>query len=307
MRLDNLVGKRFGKLVVIERDNTSQRVRWICQCDCGARKSVAASHLKDGHITTCGDYKRHPRIKPIDLVGQKFGFLTVIQRANIPDSKRVYWECLCDCGNISIVDGVHLKDGHSKSCGKCGFAKLEHPWNFVDLTGRQFGYLTVEEYMYTNSHEEAVWKCRCKCGGTKEVTSHSLTDGIIWQCGCEVRSLGEITIASILDNNNIHYKDEYTLANLFSNKKRLLRYDFAILDNNCNPVRFIEYDGQQHFYPIEMFGGEAGFKARIENDKIKNQYAKEHNIPLIRIPYWHLHNITFETLFNDRYLYKEEL
>lgn len=50
-----------------------------------------------------------------DLTGQKFGKLTVISEAF--RKKNVYWKCLCDCGNESIVLGVSLRNSHTTSCG----------------------------------------------------------------------------------------------------------------------------------------------------------------------------------------------
>lgn len=56
----------------------------------------------------------------IDLTGKHFGKLTVICRG--PDrinksGKSVRWKCLCECGVETLVDGRHLKNGHTKSCG----------------------------------------------------------------------------------------------------------------------------------------------------------------------------------------------
>jgi hypothetical protein len=47
----------------------------------------------------------------------------------------------------------------------------------------------------------------------------------------------------------------------------------------------IEYDGQQHFKPIGIFGGDKVFKIIKKHDKIKNNYCKNNNIVLIRISY----------------------
>lgn len=56
-RLD-LVGKRFGKLIVVGRDlsttTKTKRVRWACQCDCGNTTSVSSDNLKSGNTTSCG-------------------------------------------------------------------------------------------------------------------------------------------------------------------------------------------------------------------------------------------------------------
>lgn len=51
-----------------------------------------------------------------NLVGQKFGMLTVIERAD-DVGDRVGWRCRCDCGNIVVVRDNNLKQGYTKSCG----------------------------------------------------------------------------------------------------------------------------------------------------------------------------------------------
>lgn len=53
----------------------------------------------------------------VDLIGLKFGRLTVIERAKITNRKKVKWVCMCDCGVISVVAGSDLKSGHTSSCG----------------------------------------------------------------------------------------------------------------------------------------------------------------------------------------------
>jgi len=56
--------------------------------------------------------------KLIDLTGQTYGRLTVIER--VPSKKKAaLWRCRCSCGNESIVQSGNLRNGHTKSCGKC--------------------------------------------------------------------------------------------------------------------------------------------------------------------------------------------
>lgn len=57
-----------------------------------------------------------PNLK--DLTGQRFGKLTVIQRASNRGNK-VYWLCECDCGNQKEIRGSSLTSNVTKSCGKC--------------------------------------------------------------------------------------------------------------------------------------------------------------------------------------------
>ena len=47
----------------------------------------------------------------------------------------------------------------------------------------------------------------------------------------------------------------------------------------------IEYDGEQHFRPIEFFGGIESFKNLILKDELKNLYCQENNLSLLRISY----------------------
>ena len=57
--------------------------------------------------------------KPIqNLMGQRFGRLVVIDGPIRKESnQRIYWECLCDCGNTRIIRANHLRSGQTQSCG----------------------------------------------------------------------------------------------------------------------------------------------------------------------------------------------
>jgi len=53
-----------------------------------------------------------------DLTGQRFGKLTVVQRAAANDKRnRARWLCVCDCGTKKVVAGCHLISGDTRSCG----------------------------------------------------------------------------------------------------------------------------------------------------------------------------------------------
>lgn len=55
--------------------------------------------------------------KFIDLTGQRFGRLTVLDRAGSSAARYARWRCGCDCGAEKVVDGRHLRSGGTKSCG----------------------------------------------------------------------------------------------------------------------------------------------------------------------------------------------
>ena len=55
--------------------------------------------------------------KPIDLMGQRFGRLVVIERAGTSKNGQVIWRCLCDCGKEADVLSISLRRGLTRSCG----------------------------------------------------------------------------------------------------------------------------------------------------------------------------------------------
>lgn len=66
MKLKDLTGQRFGRLVVLRRvDNDSHgNLRWLCECDCGNQKIVGGRHLTSGRTKSCGcDQFGHSNLK----------------------------------------------------------------------------------------------------------------------------------------------------------------------------------------------------------------------------------------------------
>lgn len=58
----------------------------------------------------------------IDMIGQRFGLLTVEREATAEETAHIknrgyYYFCRCDCGNTTIIRGVNLRNGSTKSCG----------------------------------------------------------------------------------------------------------------------------------------------------------------------------------------------
>lgn len=92
----------------------------------------------------------------IDLTGQQFGRLTVIERVedkvNPNGSHRVMWHCKCDCGNETIKSATNLRSGISKSCGclqKELLSKRRSQYNRYDLSGEYgIGYTSKNEIFF---------------------------------------------------------------------------------------------------------------------------------------------------------------
>ena len=106
-------------------------------------------------------------MKLIDLTGQVFGDLTVLEYAG---AKR--WKCKCSCGNEVSVLGNGLTRGTTHSCGHDNIKK------FKDITGEKFGDWTVLE-----ADKQGYWKCKCSCGNIKSVAGWHLRSGRSKSCG----------------------------------------------------------------------------------------------------------------------------
>ena len=112
-----------------------------------------------------------------------------------------------------------------------------------------------------------------------------------------IKNYDIIIIEKILKENNIQYKKEYAFSDLKTEKGGILRFDFAIFKNNQLQY-LIEFDGEQHFKEInnERFKRSGSLKERQARDKLKDDYCKDNNIKLVRIPYYDIDKISLKTL-----------
>lgn len=219
-----------------------------------------------------------------NIIGQRFGRLTVISLSPIKKSRKLYWNCKCDCGNTTVVSGSNLRAGKVISCG-CAhkYAKLD------DLTNQQFGYLTVKELDKNNNFARIHWICECICGNKISVAAIHLKNNKITHCGCQSNiSQGENKIKEILLKDNISFEQHKYI------KYKNHRYFFDFYIEN---KYFVEYDGQQHFRcSYSGWNTEENFIATKQRDNLKNQYCFENNIPLIRIPYTIFDTLSLEDI-----------
>lgn len=132
-----------------------------------------------------------------DITGARFGRLVVVKYYG-----NSAWECICDCGNTTVVKTSNLTNGHTTSCGckakeqsvKNGLSSLQ------DLTGKRFGKLTAMEY----DAEKKKWKCKCDCGNTCYISQNNLCrkKRNTSSCGCIV-NLGNANDTNIVGGTNV--------------------------------------------------------------------------------------------------------
>lgn len=114
--------------------------------------------------------------------GDRFGRWTVLNESIVTDKGDRKWLCRCDCGTERYVLERSLQYGGSLSCG-CLRKERALQVMSQDLTGKQFGELTVIRKLETVSKGGAVrWLCKCACGTEYEVQGTLLVTGKRTRC-----------------------------------------------------------------------------------------------------------------------------
>lgn len=246
----------------------------------------------------------------LNFIGKKFNHLTVIKKGESYISpnghKSSQWWCECDCEEkkIILVRRNNLVNGNTKSCGCLNQEKRKENLKKAvekcknDLVNQQFGELIALQPTEERKNGSVVWKCLCSCGNEHYVAANDLKAHRIESCGCNLDSKGVRKIKKILNENNIPYVVEKTFFDCkFEDTNCLARFDFYI-DNDF----LLEYDGEQHYKESLNNYFKDSLEKRKNHDEYKNNYCKKNNIPLKRIPYTDINNISLENIMGDKYL-----
>lgn len=166
----------------------------------------------------------------------------------------------------------------NRSCYYCGLDKLSNYSKLSDseISNRIHSINNKIEYISGYDGANKRFKVRCKvCGYEWETYLHSVN---LCPC-CENFYHGEKYIENYLIKNQIKYVSQKKFDDC--KYKHKLSFDFYLPDKNI----CIEYQGQQHYVPIEYFGGIEKFHIQQIKDGIKRDYCKENNIKLVEISY----------------------
>lgn len=193
-RID-LTGQKFDKLTAVEyHDTKSGHARWRCLCDCGAEHIILATSLKrnsSNSCTRCSKYTSYLDIAD-DIIGKKFGNVTVTNLYASKKYRTTYCNCICDCGNIFKTKFNHIKSGISpnnpllpSSCKSCAMTfkhgyRLEHSMFLTILSSakshakkKSLEYNLTVEYLhniYQKQHKS------CAISGRKMITRKNTHD-----------------------------------------------------------------------------------------------------------------------------------
>ena len=178
-----------------------------------------------------------------------------------------------ECSKIHLKECQHISEEYVKNL-------LKEKYNEDIILVNYKGFYEKAAFQCNRSYCKNFNNCSCK---TWEVSCFMIFDeiGIFPKKGCiyKKKSFGEYHIERFLIKNNI----------LYSTYKRFLGcknihplfFDFYLPEYNL----CIEYQGAQHYKPVERFGGEKSFKKNQLRDQIKKDYCSENEIFLLEIPY----------------------
>ena len=264
------INKYDYSLVEYIKNNTNIKI--ICSIH-GEFEQSPSSHLMGRGCPYCSKYKST--------------FDSFIEKANyIHKNKYNYNKVnyINSITKIKIICPEHgefeqIPSGHliGKGCPLCGGSKKKTTKEFVNMAieihGNKYDYSFVD---YKNTMTKVNIKCP-KHGMFKMKPNNHI---VMRQCCplCNI-SKGEIYISKSLKNNEIKFETHKR----FHDCKYILNlsFDFYLSEHNM----CIEYDGIQHFEPVEYWGGCENLKLSQLRDSIKNQYCLNKNIKLIRIKY----------------------
>lgn len=144
-------------------------------------------------------------------------------------------------------------------------------------------------------------KIKCECGEIYAVTLDKIINGAQYRCPqcaakmSKIESAVEIYLAFL----GMSYEKQKTFADC--RYKKPLPFDFYIPERNV----VIEVQGEQHYMPVEKFGGEKSFNLQTKKDKIKADYCKYKGIRLLKISYAEIRRNQFQGII-DSFLKRNE-
>ena len=137
-----------------------------------------------------------------DLSGERIDYITFVKKEKCSDNGHARYLCRCDCGNEFIKRKDLIMKMHIKSCGCKSVRKapIKNPTKLkgkgknktkdhTDLSGKQYGRLTVLECIGSDKYHKRLYRCLCECGKEKITTQALLKRGEVTSCGCKQKEV----------------------------------------------------------------------------------------------------------------------
>ncbi|WP_050697720.1 hypothetical protein [Anaeromassilibacillus senegalensis] len=180
------------------------------------------------------------------------------------------------CGHVYSANAGNILRG--SGCPICH--GMKDTKMFIDAIEQKYPgeYTIIGEY----KNNRTPIKVTHKCGYTWEVIPKDLLRSI--RCPNCIKSKGELFVKNFLDSAGLSYKCQHIFPECRDSKP--LPFDFVV--EKDNHLFAIEFDGSQHFGNSNYWGDHLQRSKISLHDRLKNEYCTQHNIPLLRIPYWWL-------------------
>ena len=310
LRKEGLGYKKISKIIGLKRDQVRDYCRRINEDYIPPKKK---RKLKEYKCFNCG--KEY--VRTLEYFNHKYCSSACVKEAQFKrrEDNRLRNTATCPtCGKE-----FHKLGGQLYCSNECKYIVKE-----CEVCGKEFKSLRIldsktcsrkcssserrkshEEYYkeFSDIHKGWIVPITLYNGALQDLTAHCLRCGedttrrasvfINKRRGCSqcspCISTGEKTVSDWLEDNNIEHIKQYKVDGL--KDKALLRYDFAVLDKDNEVSILLEYDGRQHYEPVKRFGGEEEFIRQKKSDRLKEDYAKENNLKLLRISHKQKNNI----------------
>lgn len=206
----------------------------------------------------------------------------------------------CKEHNLTILNyGLRVIDQCTIQCNNCGltFYRTPSTWLKYDCPSCGVNKKIIEKEIYQTQLDNTFGKdeliildeipkshrmsVQHKCGFIRTTSFKALLQNKICPMCDKTASLGERKILLFLEQHNIDY--------IYQKRVALTRMHFDFYLEKYNLV--IEFNGKQHYEPIEIFGGDARFQQQQIYDKAKIEYCQSNNIKLLVIKYTDLDKI----------------
>ena len=234
-------------------------------------EQIPHSHIQGHGCPTCNSLTTEKFIKRSNKIHSNY---YSYDNTNIVDIKtKVIIKCNIH-GNFEQRPDAHMR---GQGCSKCfRKRKVFTTEKFIEKSNLIHNNIYDYSLVQYKSNKHKV-KIICKKHKIFEQTPQHHLNGV----GCPIcnRSKGEKKIEKYFIDNKIFYNSQKTFESC--KYKALLRFDFYLPEFNI----CIEYNGIQHYTPIEFFGGVNEYNIRNERFNIKKKFCKDNNIKLIVIKY----------------------
>lgn len=275
----------------VEYKNANTKVIIVCYM-CGHRWGITPAHHMNGRGCRACQYKKLKQAfskdhswflgRALEIHGDKYEYLSEYRGSNQPIKIRCK---VCDRVYYQEVNS-HLSGG--KGCQQCFHRNLirRQPMAISVFEGR-CKQKHNNRYEYFGDFIGVRKKIRVLCKKHDYEFSQYAGNHLYGSHGCPKCDLskGELEINRVLTEFGV----EFVVEKAFPGCRDVheLAFDFFIPSRSL----CIEYQGQQHYYPLDYFGGQEIFEGICRRDEIKREFCKQNGIDLLDIPYFEFNDI----------------